>query len=127
MGAEYATGVCAEGPFQLADGPISPDHIVYMKAYALVGEPTADALAAFERRHGYLPRVLGTAAAVFAVGTSESSAALAMELAKDGALVRQLAAAFGGVVYMDERAAGFIDRWEVEAYRRKVAGADKGA
>ena len=45
----------------------------------------------------------------------------AMMLAKDGALTVKLAEAFGGVRYLDKRAADFIDNWEVEAYRRKVA------
>lgn len=40
-------------------------------------------------------------------------------MAEDAALIRQLAAAFGGVQLLDERAQQFIREWEVEAYRQK--------
>ncbi len=42
-------------------------------------------------------------------------------MAEDAALIRQLAAAFGGVQLLDERAQQFIREWEVEAYRQKQA------
>jgi rhamnose utilization protein RhaD (predicted bifunctional aldolase and dehydrogenase) len=40
-------------------------------------------------------------------------------MAEDCALIRQLAAAFGGIQLLDERAQQFIREWEVEAYRQK--------
>jgi rhamnose utilization protein RhaD (predicted bifunctional aldolase and dehydrogenase) len=46
-------------------------------------------------------------------------ASLALELAKDGALVCQLAKAFGGIQFMTDRARLFIENWEVESYRQK--------
>lgn len=45
---------------------------------------------------------------------------LGPEMAKDCALIRQLAVAFGGMQLLDERAQKFIREWEVEAYRQKV-------
>ena len=42
-------------------------------------------------------------------------------MARDAALIRQLAAAFGGLQVLDERARTFIENWEVEAYRAKQA------
>ena len=40
-------------------------------------------------------------------------------MAADCALIRQLAAAFGGIQLLDERSQKFIREWEVEAYRQK--------
>ncbi len=111
--------VRASGPFAVAAGPITPDHIVYMKSYPFCGEPTPAALAAFSQQHGYTPRVVATPGGVYGIGASEKAAALALELAQDGALVAQLARAFGGIRYLGDAARDFIDNWEVEAYRRK--------
>ena len=44
---------------------------------------------------------------------------LAKAMALDGALIQQLAAAFGGLQLLDTRARDFIENWEVEAYRSK--------
>jgi rhamnulokinase len=122
LGAD-AEGVAATGTFEVAAGPLTPDHIVYMKAYALAGEPTAEAVLAFRQRNGYMPRVISCGAGVFGVGTNQKNAETALELALDGALVVQLAGAFGGAQFMSDSARDFIDNWEVEAYRRKLAGA----
>lgn len=112
-------GISAAGRFAVAEGPVSPDHIVYSKSYAFRGEPSGQALQAFRERHGYFPKVLVTAAGVFGVAATEKQAGLALELAQDGALVCQLAAAFGGIQYMSDRARLFIENWEVESYRQK--------
>lgn len=114
--------VDAAGWFAVPDGALSPDHIVYAKAHSLKGELSADAVRRFHATHGYWPRVVQTRDAVFGVGTSARAAHLALLLARDGARVLQLAEAFGGPAYMSEAACDFIDNWEVEAYRRKVAG-----
>ena len=44
---------------------------------------------------------------------------LALTLALDGALVKRLARAFGGLQYLSDRAREFIENWEVESYRSK--------
>ncbi len=124
LGPEDAACVGASGRFAVAEGPISPDHIVYMKGHALIAEPTADAVAAFRTAHGYAPRIIACEAGVFAVGTTQANADNAMALARDGALTVQLAEAFGGIRYLDAAAEAFIDNWEVEAYRRKLAAGD---
>ncbi len=59
---------------------------------------------------------------MFGVGASATAARLALELAQDGALVQQLAQAFGGLHNLDKRASDFIENWEVEAYRRQQTG-----
>jgi hypothetical protein len=68
-----------------------------------------------------VPRIISCEAGVFGIGTSEKNAHTALIQAQDGALVEQCAQAFGGVLYMTDRARDFIDNWEVEAYRRSVA------
>ena len=117
--APEAASVRPSGPFAVAEGPVSPDHIVYGKSYAFTGEPADEAIRSFFETHGYWPRVLAAPAAVFGAGASDKRAALALEMALDGALVRQLAAAFGGIEYMTDRARRFIENWEVESYRSK--------
>ena len=119
---EQAAHVGASGPYPVADGPISPDHICYARSYHYLGEPERDTLLAFRETNNYFPRVIATESGVFGVGVSEKVAARALEFSQDGALVKQLAEAFGGIRYVDDRARDFIENWEVEAYRSKVAG-----
>lgn len=111
--------VVGAGRSPLADGPVSPDHIVYAKSFYLTEEPTAEAISIFEQTHGYKPHVIAFDEAVWGIGTTETKAALALELALDAAHVCQLAEAFGGIDYMTDRARAFIENWEVESYRSK--------
>ncbi|NLF30634.1 MAG: class II aldolase [Planctomycetes bacterium] len=119
VGTDDAAAVRVGGAFDVFDGPVTPDHIVYAKAYPLRGQVTRQAVAAYAERHGYPPRVVAADGMVAGLGTSPTRADLALELARDGALVKQLAAAFGGLEYMTQRALDFIDHWEVESYRQK--------
>jgi len=111
--------LCIEvcGNIELAEGPISPDHIVYSKSYALLEEPTQKSVEAFKTKHGYLPQVIAFDNAVFGVAETQKKASLALEFAQDGALLKQLAQGFGGIEYMTDQARDFIENWEVEAYR----------
>jgi rhamnose utilization protein RhaD (predicted bifunctional aldolase and dehydrogenase) len=111
--------IVASGAFDVAAGPLSPDHMVYAKAFPYIGVPTEEGIAAFKERHGYVPQVFSFNQSVFGVAESEKGAALALELAKDGALVEKLTKAFGGVQYMSDAARDFIENWEVESYRKK--------
>lgn len=107
------------GNFDVSEGPISPDHIVYAKSYAFVGTPEKCAFADFQRKYGYLPNVIAWDNIVFGIGATENKASLALELAQDGALVIQLAKAFGGIEYLSDSSREFIENWEVESYRSK--------
>ncbi len=119
LGLADAACIAAGGHFPVADGPISPDHIVYARSYPLLGEPTQANLDAFRKKYGYPPRVVACSAGVFGIGPTQNVADLALEFAQDGALVKQLAEAFGGIHYISDKQREFIDNWEVEAYRRK--------
>ncbi len=112
----------AWGPrFEVAEGPLTPDHIVYHKSYPLTGEVTPGALATFREATGYSPVLFACPEGMFAVGTSRASAERALAMARDGGLIRQLAAAAGGVAYMDDASRRFVETWEAEQYRKKVA------
>jgi len=113
--------VAGAGACTVPDGPITPDHVCFSGAYPLKGEPTARAISEYRERHGRDPMVVSCEEGVFGIGRSRKSAALALVFALDGAFVRQLAEAFGGLRYMDARAREFIENWEVEAYRRRIA------
>jgi rhamnose utilization protein RhaD (predicted bifunctional aldolase and dehydrogenase) len=118
LGADGAfVAVCS--PFAAAQGPITPDHIVYSKSYPFTGELTEENIAAFKMKQGYLPRVIVTDKAIYGAGASQKVADLALILAQDGALVQQLTAAFGGLRFMSDAAREFIENWEVESYRAK--------
>ncbi len=107
------------GSFDIANGPISPDHIVYSKSYPLMEYPTKEKVDEYVEKFGYYPQVLAFDDMVFGTGKTENKAKLALKMAQDGALVKKLAEAFGGVEYMTEQARKFIENWEVESYRSK--------
>lgn len=118
--------VVAGAPFAVAEGPLSPDHIVYAKSFPYTGPIEVGAIDDFARARGYRPVIVSQPGAVFAAGSTLKNALTALEVAKDAALVAQLAAAFGGVRYMDDRARTFIEQWEVESYRKAVSLAGAG-
>jgi len=111
--------VASSGLFNVAHGAITPDHLVYSKAFPFDANLTVDAVAAYESERGYLPKVVVAVNRVFGIGTSQKNADLALDLAQDGAQVVQLAEAFGGIDYMSDPAREFIENWEVESYRQQ--------
>lgn len=114
-----AAGIAAAGFFEVPRGPLTPDHIVYARSFPMLAEPTPQALEEYRRRYGCTPQILVWDGAVFGLASSDKRAALALELAANGALVVRLAEAFGGVEYMSEAARRFIEGWEVETYRSR--------
>ena len=111
--------IAVSGGFKVPQGPISPDHIVYAKSYIFSGTPDKQALADFKQKHGYLPFVIAWDNMVFGIGATENKASLALEFARDGALITQLAEAFGGIDYLSDSSREFIENWEVESYISK--------
>jgi rhamnose utilization protein RhaD (predicted bifunctional aldolase and dehydrogenase) len=114
-----AAHVVSCGSFAVAPGPITPDHLVYARAFAYSGALTVEGVAAYRAERGYGPKVVVTPQRVYGLGTSLRNAELALELALDGAQVTLLAGAFGGIRYMSAAQREFIENWEVEAYRQK--------
>ncbi len=118
FGADAAF-IASSGLFAVTPGPITPDHLVYSKAFPFTSELTAAAAAKYKAERGYAPKVVVAGRGVYGIGTSQKNADLALELAQDGALVIQLAEAFGGIEYMSAAGREFIENWEVESYRQK--------
>lgn len=118
LGSDAACEVVS-APFEVAAGPISPDHSVYSKSFPYTGPLTQEGFDAFIERHGYAPRVIVTKVGIFGIGPTQKVAQLALELAQDGAQLQQLAHAFGGIQFLSDAAREFIETWEVEAYRAK--------
>jgi len=116
---EEAAFVVGGDAFAATPGPISPDHIVYAKSYPYTGPLTREGLVDFQKRRGYWPRIVITEAGVFATGNTRGKAEVALAMAKDGALVIQLAEAFGGIQFLVDAAREFIENWEVESYRQQ--------
>jgi len=118
FGADAAF-IASSGLFVYAPGPITPDHLVYSKAFPFSSELTERDIAAYKSERGYAPKVIVKGDRIYGIGTSQKNADLALELAQDGALVMQLAEAFGGINYMTDPQREFIENWEVESYRQK--------
>lgn len=112
--------IASSGLFAVAPGPISPDHLVYARAFPFTAELTAENAAAYQAERGYAPKVIISGDRVYGIGTSQKNADLALELALDGALVFKLTEAFGGIEYMTDAAREFIENWEVESYRQVI-------
>jgi len=114
-----AAFLSASARFVPAAGPLSPDHLVYAKAYPFRGELTVAAAAEYRQTRGYAPKVVAAGERAYGLGASQKAADLARALAWDAARVVQLAEAFGGVEYMSDAARAFIENWEVESYRQR--------
>jgi rhamnose utilization protein RhaD (predicted bifunctional aldolase and dehydrogenase) len=114
-----AAFISSSGIFVYAPGPITPDHLVYSKAFPFTRELTEANAEAYKKEHGYVPKVIVAGDRVYGIGNSQKNAELALELAQDGALVMQLSDAFGGINYMTDAQREFIENWEVESYRAK--------
>ena len=122
--------VCAMEQLELPCGPFSPDHIVYSKSFALVtDEITKEAVEAFKAEHGYLPMAIKVPGkALFAAGKDVKAMRTAAAFIQDSATILKLTAAFGGAHVLPDAARKFIETWEMEAYRSKVAsGSSAGA
>ncbi len=115
--------------FKVASGPLTPDHVVYAKSFALETEALDDkTVAGFAAAKGYKPKVVAIPGkAVFCASNNLRNAKIVANLAKDAARVQQLAEAFGGANYMSDAAREFIENWEVESYRKKVSAGNSAA
>ena len=115
--------VTACGSFTIPRGPLSPDHLVYAKAFGVVSDaPDKAQIDEFTAKRGYPPRMAEIPGkAVFCAGKNRTAAATVQALALNGAHIEKLAAAFGGVHYLNDAQREFIENWEVESYRAKVA------
>ena len=114
--------------------PLTPDIIVYCKTRYLYVEHSSTPekildsvryqLPHFINEYGYTPRVfvikdLG----IFAIADSYASAEVCLDVYEDLIKISYYAFLCGGVKFLTPEQVSFIDQWEVENYRRKVASA----
>ncbi len=116
-----AAVVVSSGRFSFAEGPLTPDHLVYARAFPFTGALTRENADRYRAAHGAAPKVVVTSSGVHGIGTNAKNARLALEFAQDAALVRQLTGTFGGTAWISDAAREFIENWEVESYRHAVA------
>lgn len=119
--------------------PLTPDIIVYCRQRYLYIEHFESAekildsirtrLPRFRQEYGFMPKVIVIRnMGVFAVEDSVSAAETVLDVFMDLVRVCHYSASCGGTKFMSADEIAFIDRWEVENYRRKVskaAGRDK--
>jgi len=114
--------------------PFTPDIIVYCKSEYVVLDSddlvkeAEEKIEAYVARRGHTPKVLLVKGiGLVAVGDSAKNAGIITEVFLDAMKVAFYASSFGGAYGMEPAWIDFIDNWEVENYRRKVAsGASAG-
>lgn len=115
----------------LADGPLIPDQIVYAGSQPLVlrtagvedlAQLTVDGVAAFRAEHGKNPLItVIPGVAVLAAGKDLAAAKTALLTYTDAVRVARDANRLGKVRVMNAAERGFIENWEAESYRKKIA------
>ena len=118
--------------FLKSDTAFSPDDIVYCKAYYLLIpalnneqeqiESAKTLIAGYFDTYGYLPKVLALEGrGIIAVEENMKSALNVLEVYSNILKISFFSENFGGPKFMNKAQIEFIDNWEVENYRRKMA------
>lgn len=113
--------------------PLTPDMIVYCKSKYLFIEQSGSAdrimeslkrqIPRFRDEYGYLPKIFVVKnMGVFAVEDSVSSCEAALDVYEDLIKISYYASLLGGTKFLTPEQVEFIDKWEVENYRRKISG-----
>jgi NAD(P)-dependent dehydrogenase (short-subunit alcohol dehydrogenase family)/rhamnose utilization protein RhaD (predicted bifunctional aldolase and dehydrogenase) len=122
---ELAGAACSEAADLFAAGSLTPDHIVYTGAHAVVAEsldelPAKLAPALREKSFSRVALVRNVGTFVLAADPAKLDAA--EDLAVAGARIVRLAAGRGGARNLAPVFANFIINWEAEHYRAKLTG-----
>ena len=117
--------------FNQVNGPFIPDHIVYCKAYPLFLDLEESelnknkiemAIADHLEKYGYEPKIIYLkGAGAVAIDQKESGARIIKDLIDDILLICHHAQSFGGPRFLTGQDIQFIESWEVENYRKKIA------
>jgi NAD(P)-dependent dehydrogenase (short-subunit alcohol dehydrogenase family)/rhamnose utilization protein RhaD (predicted bifunctional aldolase and dehydrogenase) len=115
----------------VAGGPLIPDQIVYSGSLPCVltiddlteaGDTAAAAVADYTATYGKAPVIVVVPhTVVFAAGKDKAAADNALAVFTDALRVTRDANRLGTVRVMNPAQRGFIETWEAEAYRQKVA------
>jgi rhamnose utilization protein RhaD (predicted bifunctional aldolase and dehydrogenase)/NAD(P)-dependent dehydrogenase (short-subunit alcohol dehydrogenase family) len=117
--------------FQKISLPVTPDIIVYCKTRYLFIEQSSTPerileslriqLPRFKSEYGYLPKVVVIKdMGVFAIEETCSSAEIVLDVYEDLIKISHYAQQSGGIKFLTPEQVSFIDKWEVENYRRKI-------
>lgn len=120
--------------FQKISHPLIPDIIVYCKSRYMYIDHSASAesildsfkiqLPRFLNEYGYLPKVIVIKnMGIFAVDENFTAAETVLDVFEDLVSISHYALQWGGIKLLTPEQVAFIDQWEVENYRRKVARA----
>ena len=118
--------------FRKVEKPFTPDNIVYCKAHYLFLDDRDNKnqriqhvlkkINEFIRKYGYPPKIIGIKGkGILAVDENERSVITVQKIFVDMMKISFYAENFGGQKFMTPKQIAFIDNWEVENYRRKVA------
>jgi rhamnose utilization protein RhaD (predicted bifunctional aldolase and dehydrogenase) len=121
-----------EAEFSKACKSFTPDDIVYCKAHYLYirVQPNEmetltfaeEKIAAYLKKYGYLPKVLALQnQGVIGVEESLKSAQNVLDVYENILKISFYSENFGGPKFLNDEQIAFIDNWEVENYRRKIA------
>ena len=122
--AELINAACTDDIREsLTKGALTPDHIVYTGAQALLAESLEEVTAALQAAWNgpSSPRVMLVKDVGVLLITDDAVKLEAIgEVASSGAKIMRLAQGRGGTHNLKEPAADFILKWEVEHYRQKL-------
>jgi len=112
--------------------PLTPDIIVYCKTRYMYIEHSGTAdkiidsvryqLPRFKEEYGFSPKILVIKdMGIFAIAESSASAESALDVYEDLIKICHYASRCGGIKFLSPEQVAFIDKWEVENYRRKIS------
>ncbi|AHW58628.1 Rhamnose utilisation protein RhaD, predicted bifunctional aldolase and dehydrogenase [Draconibacterium orientale] len=127
--AQFAKDATA---FEKVAKPFTPDLIVYCKSKYVFVENTENVedllkeakekIAAFISVNGFVPKViLLKGIGLLAVGDHAAQCDTILDVYEDAMKISAYSESFGGQHFMTLEQIAFIDTWEVENYRRKIA------
>ena len=114
--------------------PLTPDIIVYCKTRYMFIEQSSTSekiidsvryqLPRFKEEYGFTPKIIVIKDhGIFAIAESYSSAESALDVYEDLIKISHYASRCGGIKFLSPEQVSFIDKWEVENYRRKISQA----
>jgi len=118
--------------FEKVSRPFTPDLIVYCKSKYVFLEKSDDTenllqeaqqkISRFISENGFSPKViLIKDVGLLAVGDHAAQCDTVLDVFEDAMKISLYSESFGGQHFMTPEQIGFIDTWEVENYRRKIA------
>ncbi|MEA2026909.1 MAG: SDR family oxidoreductase, partial [Chloroflexota bacterium] len=127
-----------DGANAVKGGPMTPDQIVYSGSFPVLFDPPvdtpiedipallADAIKANTEAHGTAPIVtVVPGLGIFAAGDTWKAVDTARHIYLDCVRVYEAADSLGRVRALSDEERGFIESWEVEAYRKNAAASGR--